>query len=457
MTMLGDAQFDLVITDPPFGNNLFYADLADFFYVWLRLPLRKWYANTTEAAYFEPERSPHSLEAIDNPVEHLDDREEYEKEPFISATNLAYIRTLTDDTTLSENAPNPLYRPQPSSAFYCQTLAAIWAEAGHRLKDGGLMAFTFHHNADQAWIDILKALFDAGYVLVATYPIRSDETKGDAGAFGSRKIEYDIIHVCRKRLADPEPVTWAKMRRWVKSEAVRLKELLETTHGTTLPEPDLRVILRGKSLEYYSRHYGQVLTGDNQILDVRDALLGINLLLDDLLDEATDESLRPPDNAEPASRLYLRLCTKPTGLDRDALSKTLRGTGIAPADLESRGWIRIVGRDVQVVPIKERFASFTERGRTRKLIKTDLDQAHFCIGMAYPHSGFQITAELNNPHFKIKKSVDAILQWYATVDTEPATQKAAQTAAQLVAHWRSHKEPSQQEQKTLFDMLEENE
>ena len=91
--------------------------------------------------------------------------------------------------------------------------SACWAEAGRRLKDGGLMAFTFHHNEDQAWIDILKALFDAGYVLVATYPIRSDESKGEEGQFGSKKIEYDIIHVCRKRIHDPEPVSWARMRR----------------------------------------------------------------------------------------------------------------------------------------------------------------------------------------------------------------------------------------------------
>ena len=301
-------RFDLVITDPPFGNNLFYADLADFFYVWLRIPLSKWYAGLPEAAYFESERSPHSMEAVDNDVEHPDDRDDFEKEPFIEEKHLARIKELTGDDSLTEKSANPLYRPEPSSDFYSQTLSACWAEAGRLLKDGGIMAFTFHHNEDRAWIDILKALFDAGYVLVATYPIRSDETKGESGAFGSRKIEYDIIHVCRKRLEEPQPVSWARMRRWVKDESFRLKDLLEHTHGKSLPESDLRVILRGKSLEFYSRHYGQVFTGDGQILDVRDALLGINQLLDDLLEDTTQTGgLRPPDIAEPASRLYLRL------------------------------------------------------------------------------------------------------------------------------------------------------
>jgi len=458
LSMLGSELFDLVITDPPFGNNLFYADLSDFFYVWLRLPLRKWYAGLPEAAYFEQERTPHSMEAVDNSVEHPDDRKNFEKEPFIESKHLGTIRELTGDSALAEKDPNPLYRPQPSSDFYSQTLSAVWAEAGRRLRDGGIMAFTFHHNEDQAWIDILKALFDAGYVLVATYPIRSDETKGDSGAFGSRKIEYDIIHVCRKRIEAPEPVSWARMRRWVKDESVRLKDLLEHTHGKTLPESDLRVILRGKSLEFYSRHYGQVFSGDGQVLEVRDALLGINLLLDDLLEDTTQTGgLRPPDSAEPASRLYLRLFKNRNEMDRDELHKTLRGTGIAQGDLEAKGWIRVVGRAVHVVPIHERFAFFTERGRNRKVIKTDLDQAHFLIGTAYPNSGLKIDAELNNPNFRIKKSVDEILKWYAEVDKNSANRMAARTAAQLVEHWRTRKDRPQAVQRTLFDLLEENE
>ena len=99
------------------------------------------------------------------------------------------------------------------------------------LKAGGLLAFTFHHSEDAPWVDVLESLFNAGYILTATYPVSSDESKGETAAFGSRKIEYDIIHVCRKRLEEPLPVAWAKMRRWVKGEALHLKDLLEHSHG----------------------------------------------------------------------------------------------------------------------------------------------------------------------------------------------------------------------------------
>lgn len=458
LSILGDGLFDLAITDPPFGNNLYYADLADFFYVWLRIPLRKWYAGLPEQSYFDSERTPHSMEAVDNSVEHPDDREDHEKDAFIASKHLARIQRITGDRTLVEKDPNPLYRPVPSSDFYSQTLSACWGEAGRLLKDSGIMAFTFHHNEDQAWIDILKALFDAGYVLVATYPIRSDETKGESGAFGSRKIEYDIIHVCRKRLEAPEPVSWARMRRWVKEETVRLKDLLEHTHGKELPESDLRVILRGKSLEFYSRHYGTVFAGDGQVLDVRDALLGINQLLDDLLEDTSlTGGLRPPDSAEPASRLYLRLFKNRSEMGRDELHKTLRGTGISQGDLEARGWIRVTGREVSAIPVSERFAYFTERGRNRKVIKTDLDQAHFLIGAAFANSGLKIDTELNNPNFRIKKSVDEILKWYAEVDQDAVIRVSARTAFQLVEHWRTHRERPREEQLSLFEKLEENE
>lgn len=458
LSIIGNELFDLVITDPPFGNNVFYADLADFFYVWLRIPLCKWYKGLPEEAYFLPVRTPHSLEAVDNSVEHPDDREAYEKDPFIEAKHIVQVRERTGDSALNENDPNPLHRPQPSSDFYRQTLSAVWTEAGRRLKDAGIMAFTFHHNEDQAWIDILKALFDAGYLLVATYPIRSDDSKGEGAnaAFGSKKIEYDIVHVCRKRLEAVEPVSWARMRRWVKEETTRLKNLLEHTHGKTLPESDLRVILRGKSLEFYSSHYGAVLTGDGQVLNVRDALLGINQLLDDILEDTTKTAgLRAPDAAEPASRFYLRLFYNRTEMDRDELHKTLRGTGFAQGDLEAQGWIRVVGRAVHVVPIEERFAFFTERGRNRKVIKTDLDQAHFLIGAALPNSGLKIDVELNNPNFRIKRSADDILKWYAEVDTNPTHRMASRTAAQLLDHWRTRKDKPREEQLTLFELLEE--
>src|SRR5437667_1677494 len=122
------------------------------------------------------------------------------------------------------------------------------------MKDGGLLAFTFHHSKDAQWEIVLRSLMDAGLYVEATYPIASDEQKGEGGQFGAKGTEYDIIHVCRKRLIEPTAVSWAKMRQWVKSELNRLKLLLAAYKASELSDADIRVILRGKALEFYSRH-----------------------------------------------------------------------------------------------------------------------------------------------------------------------------------------------------------
>ena len=141
-----DASLDLVITDPPFGDIVQYAELAEFFYSWLRLPLLSKYPEL-----FAPEHIPVILEAVENEHRHKDDSEK----------------------------------------FYQRVLTACWKEAYRVLKDGGLLAFTFHHDKDEPWVAVLESLFEAGFYLEATYPIRSDQTKGEGskpGTFGAQKV-----------------------------------------------------------------------------------------------------------------------------------------------------------------------------------------------------------------------------------------------------------------------------
>jgi len=454
LSFLDGQSFDLVITDPPFGNNIYYADLADFFYVWLRIPLLKWYAALPERKLFISDRTPHAMEAIHNAVEHPDDREEWEKDILVDSKNFNIISKLMSDGLLKIKDLNPYYRPEPASDFYRKTLTISWSEAARLLKPGGVMAFTFHHSEDAPWVDVLESLFDAGYVLVATYPIRSDETKGERGAFGSRKIEYDIIHVCRKRLENPQPVAWAKMRRWVKEETSHLKEVLESSHAGNLSEADLRVILRGKALEFYSHHYGKVYTGKDQLLGVKEALLGINQLLDDLL-EFGMEPIRPPGSAEPASYLFLRIFQGRSSMTRDDLHKTLRGTGFSQSDFEGLGWVRVIGTVVHAVPIVERFNYFTIPGRKRTVLKKDLDKAHFLIGAAMPGSGVNVADELNRDTLQLNLSSDDILKWYAETDIREDVRIASKLALELVGHWRAHMaRASKHVQTSLFNMLE---
>jgi putative DNA methylase len=289
------AAFDLVVTDPPFGGLLHYSELADFFYVWLRLALEAKYPD-----YFAPEYTPKSLEAVANRAR----------------------------------------EPKDPNGFYQRVLTQCWREAHRILKPGGILTFTFHHSEDKPWEAVLESLFDAGFYLEATFPIRSDETKGEGakpGTFGSQTMEYDVIHVCRKRTAEPKAVSWSRMRREVLAEVGQLRSLLENHAREGLPPADLQVIRRGKALEYFSRHYGAVYVDENNAISVRDALIGIN----QLIEEGPNRTREPPPvNAEPVTRQFLRIFDGTATVARDQLQKFLRGTGMAPDEFVHRGWCR---------------------------------------------------------------------------------------------------------------------
>ena len=282
-TDLGDNEscYDLIITDPPFGDLIQYAELADFFYVWLRIALRSTYPE-----YFTSEHSPRTLEVVSNKAR----------------------------------------EPENPDRFYQRSLTQCFSQCNKALKSSGILAFTFHHNHDNQWIAVLESVFDAGFYLEATYPIRSDETKGE-GEFGSQKVEFDIIHVCRKRTQGPGAISWARLRRLILQDVRQLTNLLEQHHNAGLQEADLQVIRRGKALEYYSRHYGKVYVERGREFPVKDALLAIN----QILNEESDVSIEaPPAHAEVYTRQFFRLFADRTNLARDQIQKFLRGTGVSP-------------------------------------------------------------------------------------------------------------------------------
>ncbi|MCZ2112081.1 MAG: DUF1156 domain-containing protein [Dehalococcoidia bacterium] len=396
---LANGSFDLVITDPPFGGLLHYSELADFFYVWLRLVLKGRYPDQ-----FTGEYTPKTLEAVANRARH----------------------------------------PEDADAYYQRLLTASWKEAHRILKPGGTLAFTFHHSEDAPWVSVLESLFDAGFYLEATYPIRSDETKGD-GEFGSRKIEYDIVHVCRKRTEEPTAVSWAKMRRQVLQDVRALKHMLEHHQKAGLPEADLQVIRRGKALEYFSRHYGKVFVDEGSPMRVIDALVGINQLLDE---ETGGIKNPPPVNAEPFTRQFLRLFDGVKEIPRDQIQKFLRGTGIAPSDFEARGWCSEDKKTYHLTSPLE--VARTWQGKHRRGMTSDYDQAAFLIGACFENSGINANDTLTNDNFKPHPALSALLEWLTTRGATSEIRNAASRAQTILRSWRSKHESKQHQQMALF-------
>jgi putative DNA methylase len=403
LTYAPTASLDLVITDPPFGGLLHYSELSDFFYVWLRLALKEKYPDNFRAEY-----TPKSLEAVANRAR----------------------------------------EPKDPDGFYQRLLTQCWREAHRALKPSGILAFTFHHSEDEPWVAVLESLFDAGYYLEATYPIRSDETKGEGakpGTFGSQTIEYDIIHVCRKRTEDPQPVSWGRMRREVMTDVRQLQAMLENHVKEGLPAADIQVIRRGKALEYFSRHYGKVYVDEGRAISVKDALVGINQLIDEDADKGKE---LPPVNAEPMTRQFLRTFGTSSELKRDQVQKYLKGSITTPDEFVQRGWCaeknKVFTRTDPLMFARD------WSGKHRRRLTSDLDQALLLIGACFDGSGINAADTLRNENFKPHVALKPLLEWLSRNGPDQATRNAAMRAVSIYNAWHASQAP-QPAQGSLFD------
>lgn len=336
---LPNKSVDLIITDPPFGDNINYAELADFFLVWLNRPLSKIFPTV-----FTNSESPKSLEAVTNKARH----------PGKSTDGKA-------------NA----------DLMYDRLLTLCWKESARVLKDGGILAFTFHHDQDVAWIGVLESLFNAGFLIEATFPVRSDAKRGD-GHVGAQKIEFDIVHVCKKRINPPVEIYWASLRKKIVASVKNKASILAQHRLAGLSVADIEILIRGEVLVQYSEHYGVVkrnLSGDS--LSIRDIFIEANSITQNLLEMESQDKV--PDLVDPETRVFLSIFRQSNEIEIESAQKKLKGLGVTVDDFKKLGYLAVDRvnnvRVVRVEKIQDRWASLSRK----KHLATDLDQVHFSI------------------------------------------------------------------------------
>jgi adenine-specific DNA methylase len=203
-TISSKNEYDAVITDPPYYDNILYSELSDYFYVWQKIILQRDYE------HFNSSKTSRSESIVANPAENKG-TEEFEDELGQS------FSTILDS-----------------------------------LKSDGVLVFTYHHSNSESWGELLEALCDVGFTVSATYPINADMNKFTEGEL----VEFDIIVVARPA-SDRQPISWNSLRRNIVRTAKRTHQRL--TDNRELSDGNIGVIEMGRAFHEYSKHHGEVL------------------------------------------------------------------------------------------------------------------------------------------------------------------------------------------------------
>ncbi len=212
---VNDGSIDAVVIDPPYEANVMYAELSDFFYVWLK----------RTAGHVFPE---------------------------------LFRRQLTDkEHEAVANAAR--FRGQgPAAALavrdYREKMASIFAECRRVLKSDGIMTLMFTHKATGAWDALTKGLMESGFVITASWPINT-EAEGSLHIKDKAAAKSTIFLVCRPRdesMRAEEGLYWEDVEPRV---AAAVRERVEEFQQGGIGGVDLYLAAFGPALEEFSKHW----------------------------------------------------------------------------------------------------------------------------------------------------------------------------------------------------------
>ncbi len=237
----------LVATDPPYYDNIGYADLSDFFYVWLRRSLAPVYPEL-----FSTLLTPKNQELVASSERFGGSRRDAGEH---------FERGLGDAFDRMRRAQDPSF---PMTVVY-----------GFKQQEGDGNGI-----ASTGWDTMLEGLLGAGFSITGTWPIRT-ERPGRMRETGSAALASSVILVCRSRPPDAPIATRRELVNALRAELpAALKQL---QHGNIAPV-DLAQAAIGPGMAVFSR-YAKVLEADGSRMTVRSALALINQTLDEILAE----------------------------------------------------------------------------------------------------------------------------------------------------------------------------
>ncbi len=245
VTKSSDIKYDLILTDPPYGDDVQYGELSEFFYVWVYRALKEYYPEL-------PSRAP------------LD-------EDFCVSRARFGKKTLATD-------------------FFAKGLKKSFVSLNEKLQDDGLLVVFFAHSSTEAWNLFLESIRAAKFHVVASYSIHTENTS-NVIARGNTSFMSSIVVVCRKILKSSEEYfedIIPKIEDKIKDMITQIpdEKLL------TLPITDLLIMVYGKVLEACTQHtvlksYQKDFTPDFETL-IKDAR---SFIMKELVGKITGKSI----------------------------------------------------------------------------------------------------------------------------------------------------------------------
>lgn len=239
----------VVSTDPPYYDNIGYADLSDFFYIWMRRSLRNFYPTL-----FGTITVPKAEELVATPYRH-------------GSKERAEIFFMEGMSRAIHNLAVQAHPSFPVSIYY--------AFKQSETKEGS--------TTSTGWVTFLEAVIKAGFSIDGTWPMRT-EMSSRMIASGSNALASSIVLICRRRETNIESISRRDFQRQLREE---MPEALEAMIGgvtgqAPIAPVDLAQAAIGPGMAIYSK-YEAVLNQDGSKMSVHDALVLINRAITEFL------------------------------------------------------------------------------------------------------------------------------------------------------------------------------
>jgi putative DNA methylase len=261
------AKHVLISTDPPYYDNIGYADLSDFFYIWLRHALSSIYPDL-----FGTILVPKAQELVATP---------YRFEGSKSKAQQFFETGLEKAFKRMREIQHPDY---PLTVYYAFKQAESELDTIEK-DDENNYGTSSTVIASTGWETMLEGLLHSGFTITGTWPMRT-ELANRTVSLGNNALASSIVLVCRPRPVDA-PI--ASRRQFINELKAELpKALKQMQHGSIAPV-DLAQASIGPGMAIYSR-YSKVMESDGTPVRVRTALQLINRALDEVLAELEGES-----------------------------------------------------------------------------------------------------------------------------------------------------------------------